>query len=153
MGGTGQRNIIFPLLHCPCVIVLFCGWFDLSYRCKRRPNEAAKPKTVRCLPLPFSWHQGGLPQSGSDHLGASVVNSKPGFFPPRGTCTGRSGCWPLPMAGALSSSLSSKATSSRTPSLATMLKGVALPHPRRTSLSHRAFGARLLANITPAALC
>lgn len=45
------------------------------------------------------------------------------LLPPRGTCTGRSGCWPLPMAGALSSSLSSKATSSRTPSLATMLKG------------------------------
>lgn len=138
------------------VVVVCFFFFDCLFwfhRCQRRPNEAAKPKTDRCLPLPFSWHHGGLPPSGSDHPGASVENSKPGFFPPRGTCTGRSGCWPLPMAGALSSSLSSKATSSRTPSLATMLKGVALPHPRRTSLSHRAFGARLLANITPAALC
>lgn len=131
-GTSSFPSCILTVVWFSCCCVFFFFFFDCLFwfhRCQRRPNEAAKPKTDRCLPLPFSWHHGGLPQSGSDHPGASVENSKPGFFPPRGTCTGRSGCWPLPMAGALSSSLSSKATSSRTPSLATMLKGVALPHP------------------------
>ena len=56
-----------------------------------------------------------------------MENSNPGLFPPQGTCTGRSACWLLPMAVAISSNLRSKAIFYRKPSLATKVKGVSLP--------------------------
>ncbi len=62
----------------------------------KKANALPKPQIFQCLPLPFSWHQGGLLRAGSDHPGASAENSDPGLCPPRGICTGRSGSWPCP---------------------------------------------------------
>ena len=112
----------YPYIH----VLLFCFCFCIC-RWKKRPNCTPKQNTFQSLPLPFSWHEGGLLPSGSVHPNANVDNSKLALFPLQSTCTGCSACWPLPMAGVISSSHSSKATSSRKTSLATMVKGVALP--------------------------
>lgn len=101
---------------------MFACFCFCIYRFKRRPNKTPKPNTFQCRPLLFSWHQGGLLPSDFDHLGDSLEKSNPGLFP-----TGCSAYWTFPMADAVMSILSSKATSSRKPSLATMVKGVALP--------------------------
>ena len=62
----------------------------------KKANALPKPQIFQCLPLPFSWHQGGLLRAGSDHPGASAENSDPGSCPPRGICPGRSGSRPCP---------------------------------------------------------
>lgn len=112
----------------------------------KKANALPKPQIFQCLPLPFSWHQGGLLRAGSDHPGASAENSDPGSCPPRASALAVLApglAQDVPMAGPVSPSLRSKATSSRKPSLATRVKGGgALPG---VPPDHGSFGARLLA--------